>query len=266
MSKPRILVGGPARETQSTLFNAYMDGLRAQATGVECTKCGFDLEITHDVVPDPGGPRWVQGKIDRVAKVRQAYLDRAVADGYDGLFLLDSDVMLGPGVLERMWAVDAPVVYGVFWTHSDWGGTLAPWPQVWNVNPYGWTQECADALRAPGVNEVEVLGGGACTLIRGDGFQSHYWPPLMSVRPLPALWSGEDRTYCLGLECRGIRQIAVTGLPIHHCYTLADQTRPALKRIREQLYGPPVQVENDALGRPTYVGDPLNTTYDWPKT
>lgn len=158
-----------------------------------------------------------------------------VVPHFDALFLVDSDVILGPGVLERMWAVDADVVYGAYWTHSDWGGSMAPWPQVWDVNPYGWTQETADALRTEGINEVPVLGGGACTLIRGRGFESRYWPLLDSLKRLPSMWAGEDRSYCLGLECRGIKQVAVTGLPIKHCYTIADQTKPALERIRKEV-------------------------------
>lgn len=135
--------------------------------------------------------------------------------------MVDTDVILGPGVLQRMWEVDADVVYGVFWTDCDWGGYYAQWPQVWDVNPYGWTKECDAALRKPGVNEVEVLGGGACTLIRGRGFESHYWPLLRSFASHPSMMAGEDRTYCLGLECRCIRQVAVTGLPIEHKYDSA---------------------------------------------
>lgn len=243
MGLPKILAGGPARENKSLVFQAHVEGLEAQD--------GFDLEIRHDIVTDPGGQRWRHDKIERVARSRQEFLNFAGSFSMgaaierwpdtsgvgiaDGLFMVDSDVILGPGVLERMWAVDADVVYGVYWTHSDWGGSMAEWPQVWNVNPYGWTQDVADALKAPGVNEVEVLGGGACTLIRGRGFESHYWPLLESLRHLPNMFSGEDRTYCLGLECRGIKQVAVTGLPIHHCYTLADQTKPALARVSQKV-------------------------------
>ena len=138
-------------------------------------------------------------------------------------------------VNKLMWEVDADVVFGVYWTFSDWGGSMADWPQVWTINPYGWTPESAEALKAPGVNEVEVYGGGACTLIRGRGFESRYWPLLESLQPYRSMWAGEDRTYCLGLECRGIKQVAVTGLPIHHCYTLADQTKPALERIKTKV-------------------------------
>jgi hypothetical protein len=241
MGLPRILAGGPTREVKSLVYQLHREGLEAQADG-------FDVEIRHEIVPDPGGPRWQHGKIERVAKVRQEFMDLAydmdpgVPIGPDGswadcaaLFMVDSDVILGPGVLKRMWEVDADVVFGAYFTHSDWGGSMADWPQVWSINPYGWDQETADALTAPGINEVEVFGGGACTLIRGRGFESRYWPLLQSLVRLPGMWGGEDRAYCLGLEARGIRQVAVTNLPIRHCYSLAEQTKPALERIRKEV-------------------------------
>lgn len=236
---PKILAGGPTRETTSLVFQLHSEGLEAQADG-------FEVEVRHEVTKDPGGARWHHDKIERVARVRQQFLEAGhpVPPGYglysdthpfEALFMVDSDVILGPGVLRRMWEVDADVVYGCFWTRSDWGGSIADWPQVWTINPYGWDQETADALRAPGVNEVEVYGGGACTLIRGRGFESRYWPLLSSLRRIPNMWAGEDRSYCLGLECRGIKQVAVTNLPIRHCYEIQDQTRPALERVRKEV-------------------------------
>jgi hypothetical protein len=258
-ARPQILAGGPARETSSLTYQLHRESLERQAGD------GFAIDVRHEVVKDTGGARWQHGKIERVAVSREIFMDigascpcgssKWYADSqrlqqwkpgavcrvcesprrHDALFMVDSDVILGPGVLKRMWEVDADVVYGVYLTYSDWGGSMHHWPQVWNVNPYGWTQECADALNAEGVNEVDVLGGGACTLIRGRGFESHYWPLLQSLVRLPGMWGGEDRSYCIGLEARGIKQVAVTGLPIHHCYNLADQTAPALKRIKEKV-------------------------------
>jgi hypothetical protein len=226
---PKILAGGPARETSSLVYQAHRDSLGAQADG-------FDVDVQHVIVADPGGPRWQMDKIWRVGQARQVFIEQATPPTkYDALLMVDTDVILGPGVLKRMWEVDADVVYGVYWTNSDWGGEMANWPQVWNINPYGWTPEVAEALKAPGINEVEVYGGGACTLIRGRGFESRYWPLLQSLQPYRSMWAGEDRTYCLGLETRGIKQVAVTGLPIHHCYTLADQTKPALERIKTKV-------------------------------
>lgn len=209
MSK-RVLAGGPARETSSDVFNAHRAGLLAQE--------GIDqIRVHHVAVPDPGGPRWTHEKFGLVAQARQSLMERARL-GWGALWLVDSDVIVGPGVLRRLWEVDADVVHGVFWTDCDWGGEWGRWPQVWDRNPYSWNSQTMVSLIQSGVNEVEVLGGGACTLIRRRGFESHYWPLLRSFEGSPTMMAGEDRTYCLGLECRGIRQVAVTGLPIEHRY------------------------------------------------
>lgn len=224
----RVLAGGPARETGSPMYRLHREGLEAQGSA------DVELKVRHEVCRDPRGPRWDTDKIERVARVRQGFLDE-VRDNdvtYDALLMVDTDVVIGPGVLERMLAVEADVVYGVFWTESDWGGPVAPYPQVWDINPYGWSPACAEALNADGSNEVEVLGGGACTLLRGRAFESRYHPLLGSVRAYSNMWAGEDRTYCLGLECRGIKQVAVTGLPITHCYYPEQQTLRALEDVR----------------------------------
>ncbi len=213
-----ILAGGPARETESEVFQLHREGLKAQGGVV----------IRHEVVPDPGGPRWNPAKIERVAKARQTMMDVGYPDPC--LFMVDTDVICGPGVLERMLAVDADVVFGVFWTKSSWGGPWGDWPQVWDINPYGFRPETGKLLLEDGVNEIEVFGGGACTLIRGRGFESRYWPLLDSLQGAPGMWGGEDRSYCLGLETRGIRMVAVTGLPIVHLH--ADHSPLAVQEAR----------------------------------
>ena len=229
----RIVAGGPTRDRTSAVFGLHMAGLDAQGDVVDC----------HREVRDIGGPKWHDAKIEAVAKCRQTFLD----DRPDALFLVDDDLICGPGVLDRMLAVDADVVYGVFW--SDWDGFDHRMPQVWDVHPYGHSAELVKALSgaeivrsdfgfemdAGAVREIDVLGGGACTLIRGRGFESRYWPLLESIRPLGGMWGGEDRTFNLGLECRGIRQVAVTGLPIVHLDTLAKQTPGALAEAKAMV-------------------------------
>lgn len=224
----KILCGGPSRETESDLFLEHKAGLERQRTD------SIDIDVHHEIVPDPGGPRWADSKIDRVAKARQQMLDASrvlvsvnerdnwdakLRHDHDALFMVDTDVILGDGVLERMLQVDADVVYGVFWTFSDWGGHPDDWPQVWDRHPYTLTPKFENKLRMHKhrVEEFQVWGGGACTLIRGRGFESHYYPRMKGL-PEAGMWIGEDRSFCLGLESRSIKQVAVTGLPIEHRY------------------------------------------------
>lgn len=239
----RILAGGPARETESELFLAHKASLEAQ-------KGDFDLEIRHITVPDPLEPHeWAADKIERVAQARQQMMgvpfncecghpltypqhDHAMKcmscdcsdgkpPGLEALFMVDTDVVLGPDVLAQMLKVDAPVVYGVFWTHSDWMGLpLRDCPQVWEIHPYSFTKPFWNALSMARhhVRLFPVAGGGACTLIRGRGFESHYHPIIPSFQKMAGMWKGEDRTFAVGCEFLGIPQIAVTGLDITHHY------------------------------------------------
>lgn len=220
------------------MFRLHCEGLAAQG-----------CEPVHELVPDELEDHdWRPGKIERVAKVRQGFLDRWLrnppADWIshdtvfepDGLFMVDTDVICGPGVLERMMAVDADVVYGVFWT--QWGGPRQP--QVWDIHPYGFSDELTRVINRSQqfpdeVVEREVYGGGACTLIRRRGFESRYWPLMKGLPQDGSMWIGEDRTFCIGLEARGIKQVAVFGLPIEHLYTKDMQTPEALKRVREKV-------------------------------
>ena len=225
----KVLAGGPTRETESDLFRLHREGLEAQRAG------RFQVHITHEKVepPDEDGPRWTGDKIDKVALARQNFMDEARPFWrYDALFMVDSDVIIGPGVLKRMWQVDAPVVYGVFWT--QWPGFDAELPQVWDTHPYGYyTDLLKDLVESRDeIREHPVFGGGACTLIRGRGFDSHYHPLMEGLRLADGMLKGEDRTYCLGLEARRVPQVAVTGLPIRHLYIESQQTPAALEEAR----------------------------------
>lgn len=218
-----ILAGGPARETDSELFRLHQDGMLTNLKDHRHT-------LDYRVVPDDDGPRWHLDKIERVGLKRQRLMDLAEPGGeYSALWMVDTDVICGPGVLDRMLAVDADVVFGVFWTHSTWGGYARNWPQVWNTHPYGVSDGLMAALEAGG--KTEVYGGGACTLIRGRGFESRYYPIMESLRNAGGMWCGEDRTYCLGLEARGVKMVAVTGLPIVHLH--GDQPVEAREAARE---------------------------------
>ena len=235
----RVLAGGPARETESAMFRLHVEGLLAQAGD------GLEIVVRHIVVPDEreymlGDKYWHHDKFLSVAAARQQMLVDAVREieTDEVLLMVDTDVILGPGVLARLLKADADVVYGVFWTEANWLGAGTQYcPQVWDTHPYAFTDPALerDLMRTRhtgDIREFEVAGGGACTLIRGRGFESHYSPLLPGLRRIPSMMAGEDRTYCIGLEARGIRQLAVTGLPIHHCYTPELRTPRALDQTR----------------------------------
>lgn len=240
----RILAGGPVRECESAVFGLYDEFLRAQRPD----GCVFDVK--YELVRDDGGPRWHGSKIDRVAKVRQGFVE--ALEDYDAVFMVDSDLILGPGVLEALLErskAGFDVVYGVFW--SRWEGFDAPQPQVWDIQPFGHSPALVQGLLgglrmyesrfgfemdAGPVREVAVGGGGACTLFTRRAVEAKYWPrrPEFASR-VGTIWEGEDRSYCQDLIDLEIAQIAVAGLPIVHLDTPQKTHDLALAEARSMV-------------------------------
>lgn len=215
MDGVRILAGGPTRGDESELFRLHELSLLQQIGP------SLELDVRHKEVPDIGGPRWHDQKILNVAKVRQHFCGLAVNGGYDYLFLVDDDIVLAPHVLATLLEVPADIVYGVFWTQSNWGGFPRPWPQVWDRHPYGFSPELWHALNDPDRHVHYVLGGGACTLINTKylaPMRDQYYPLIESIRYSGGMWGGEDRSFNLRAEVRKVPQMAVTGLPISHVH------------------------------------------------
>ena len=66
------------------------------------------------------GRRW-----ENLVKKLQQARRLALEGGYDALLTVESDIILPDDALEKLWSVDAPVVYGLF--------VLRPAPHGWNV-------------------------------------------------------------------------------------------------------------------------------------
>jgi len=81
------------------------------------------------------------------------------------------------------------------------------------------------------VREIPVLGGGACTLIRGTALDTAYHPLLnvLVEQSSDDIWDGEDRSFGVRLMARDIKQVAVTGLPIVHLDSPQRSSPEALK-------------------------------------
>lgn len=238
MESSVILAGGPAREVESELYGLHRRCLERQG----------DVFVHHLVVPDDDGPKWHAEKIARVARARQEFMDWARAS-YDGLLMVDTDLILGPGVLDRMLEVDADVVYAVFW--SRWPGFDAPMPQVWDEYPYGHSSDLIKELvggmtftesrwgyeyDSGSVREIPVLGGGACTLIRGRALECRYFPLLDVLQhQVSNMWCGEDRTFGVNLLAADVKQVALTGQPIVHLDTPTKADSLSLKEAEEMV-------------------------------
>lgn len=142
---------------------------------------------------------WNNALMFRVAEWKNRIIKYALDKEYDSLFLVDSDLILNPELLEHLAETGKDVISEIFWTSWHPGQRLEP--NVWLFDEYDLayrspgeeiTAESAaersgqflKQLIVPGVYEVGGLG--ACTLISRE-----------------ALLKGVDFSYIPNLTIRG---------------------------------------------------------------
>lgn len=179
---------------------------------------------------------WREELIWRVASYKDEMIRLAREQGYDGLFLVDSDLVMHPRTLQQLVAADVEIVSEVFWTR--WTPQDQELPQVWLRDQYtlhaqGRNEQLSaqdvlhrqqaflTELRQPGVYEVGGLG--ALTFIRKPALDAG-----VSFAEVPALgfW-GEDRHFCIRAQALGLKLHVDTHYPALHLYRKDDLGRVA---------------------------------------
>jgi len=185
---------------------------------------------------DTGGPThlWRESSMARVARNKNRLLQRALGRGADAVWLVDADLLCDRSTLRSLWATEAPIACGVYWTlwQENVRGLQAA-PQVWLQHPYvlagrGWEQ--GDFRRALlDRQRVTVYGQGACTLIRKGvlekGIDFSYIPGVSKE----GMMAGEDRHFCMKAESAHLEMVADAWPDIYHIYHDRDVVRaPAM--------------------------------------
>lgn len=213
----RVLIGGPVRSKEGPLWDAYLSCLQAQE--------GVDVEI-KTILDDDSDPSdvktthvWRNDSIERVAMIRQEFLDYFTHSQNHYAVMVDDDVMIAKNTVATMIAEleqhRAHVCYGVFWT--CWNDYSKPQPQVWDRHPYEVGEELYRACKDG--ETIEVAGGGALTLFTHEAaHRARYWPRIKSL-PKGGMWQGEDRTFALCCEVAQMKQIATAKVKASHLYT-----------------------------------------------
>ena len=164
-----------------------------------------------------------------LAREKQRLLDLAVEEGYDAIFLVDSDLVLSEETLASLIAARKPITSAVFWT--KWSPELPPMPQVWLQHPYEmhgrsgvrFLQDHEFLGRLANRELVEVGGLGACTLIRTEAIRKGVgFFPLLEGLPTHGMWQGEDRSFCLRAAAAHVPLWADAWPDILHLYRPSD--------------------------------------------
>lgn len=256
MSYSRILIGSPVCQ-KPDILNAFLESLKNLKHDTFQADYVFvddnqerrssqilkqfkreGTEITVMPVSEPGGylcnedtHHWNDSLMIRVGEWKNKIIQYALDHEYDALFLVDSDLVLNPGLLEHLKGLEKDVISEIFWTSWHPGQDMEP--NVWLFDEYDFVrrnpgeevgEEEAEArkeqflnqLREPGVYEVGGLG--ACTLISRaallKGVNFSYIPNLTI--------HGEDRFFCIRAAVLGIGLYVDTTYPAYHIYRPGD--------------------------------------------
>lgn len=270
----RILLASPVKQSKSILAEFLDSLLQLDTAGLDLDFAFIDDDNDHDLlfslarsnrnvrvfpgnsiyVPkestdadkgylcDENTHHWKQNLINKVAAYKDYFIQLALAEGYDYLFLVDSDLYLHPRTLRQLLSVRKEIVAEVFWT--KWEPHLNPLPQVWAGDQYRLhrcargeslseeeiatrTAEFLHMLSQPGTYPVGGLG--ACTLI-----SRHALSLGVSFKEIPNLsLIGEDRHFCVRAAVLGLELYADTHFPPFHIYR--ESELEGLKFYKENL-------------------------------
>lgn len=170
---------------------------------------------------------WDDSLVLRVANLKNEIINYAIDNEFDYLFLIDSDLLIHPNLIEHLVAQKKDVISEIFWT--AWQPGMMPLPNVWMYDNYEMahpslsdeertakTLEFLTRLGQPGTYEVGGLG--ACTLLAVSALKRGLnFSPVKNV----SFW-GEDRWFCIRAAALGIKLFVDTHFPAKHLYRESD--------------------------------------------
>jgi len=186
---------------------------------------------TEAEVYNEASHHWRTDVIEKVGKNKDKILHFARKNGFDFVFLADSDLVLHPKTLTHLVSLEKEVVSEVFWT--AWTENTMEMPQVWLYDEYGFTSdkklteevksqkffEFVTILKQKGVYPVGGLG--ACTMISKSALEKG----VLFERIYNLTFWGEDRHFCIRAAALNIQLFASTFYSPLHLYRDSDLER-----------------------------------------
>jgi SAM-dependent methyltransferase/GT2 family glycosyltransferase len=209
------------------------------------------MERSHEYQCDENTHHWSEPLIWKVAGFKDEMIAHARENGYDYLFLIDSDILLEPSAIEQLVAAEKDIVSEVFWT--AWYPGAPPLPNVWFYDHYDMVprsreekltaeesfrrqSEFLKMLKNPGIYEVGMLG--ACTLLSRKALLSGIsFQPLYNL----SMW-GEDRHFCIRAAALGFKLYADTHCKAFHIYRESDLDQARVFRQETGIADSPLKL------------------------
>ena len=251
LDKKRVLVGSPVHQ-KPTILKPFLDSLKSLVQETVSIDFMFvddnnndessellklfqnenntiilEGEKQGDYICDDNTHRWTDSLALKVAEFKNRIINHAIKENYDYLFLIDSDIVIHPYLIEHLKSSEKKIISEIFWTQWHTGEDY--YPNVWMVDQYGLaprqygetlsveetisrTIQFLNQLKIPGVYEVGGLG--ACTLIEKEALVSG-----VNFNPIKNLtMPGEDRFFCIRAVVLGFGLFVDTNYPAYHIY------------------------------------------------
>lgn len=225
----KVLIGAPLRQ-KPHIFKEHLKSLEALRIpeGVEvdffwivndCPEV-IDLLKPHQYMVTDYGDKyetdetehhWSFAGFGKMSELRTMLTNKALEEGYDYYFSVDTDLVLHPETLAQLLAAEKDLVSEIFWTDGPDG---KPWCNSWLWDQYITTVETFEAWKLPGLYEVGMTG--ALFLISRKVLEAGVnYMPIKNI--LRAVY-GEDRHFCIRAACAGFEIWMDTCYPATHLY------------------------------------------------
>ena len=246
VTRLKILVGAPVRQ-KPEIFRAYLESL--EKLEKDCTvdyrfyfhNCdlspilgrilrGSKANVSYEIVSteeayvcDDVTHRWDQKNIETVIMIKNRLIQDCMEQGYDYLFIVDSDLILHPKTLSQLLSRGKEIIANIFWTR--WKPDEPDKPNAWDMDQYSFFgddegEPLAFRLwREPGC--YPCGGTGACILIHRKVLEAGVTYDLIPN----VSFFGEDRHFCIRAMVLGFQPWIETTYPAFHLYRDEDYQR-----------------------------------------
>ncbi len=156
---------------------------------------------------------WNHKTVERLGEIKNIALERTLEGNYDGVFLVDGDLVLHNKTLNHLIGLNKEFVFEIFWT-VFFDMTFAK-PNCWDF--HGWNyRDPSTILQLKNAGTYKVGAGGACTLLSTSAIKKG----VTFTKIENAGFFGEDRHICTRAEVLGVDIYIDTTFPTYHIFEL----------------------------------------------
>lgn len=164
--------------------------------------------------------QWNTALVDKVTEMKNYIIKYARDNGFDYLFLTDSDQVYHPETITHLIDRKLDIVGEISW--AQWTPMQPEMPNAWIRHPYEFDDDTLLKMRK--VNLIEVAGFGGCYLISREALLRGV---SFNRTDKETNW-GEDRYFHIRAKQLGFTSYIDTVYPYFHIYRKTD-----LKRLEE---------------------------------